>query len=62
MSKKKENKEKKELEIVDLTTVEYPHSDIIQIEEVTLPDEAIIDDEVTETINLENNDKIEEEG
>ena len=61
MSKKKEKKEK-ELEVVDLTTVEYPHSDIIQIEEVTLPDEAIIDDEVTETINLENNDKVEEEG
>lgn len=61
MSKKKEKKEK-ELEVVDLTTVEYPHSDIIQIEEVTLPDEAIIDDEVTETINLQNNDKVEEEG
>ena len=55
-------KKNKELEVVDLTTVEYPHSDIIQIEEVTLPDEAIIDDEVTETINLQNNDKIEEEG
>lgn len=52
---------KKELEVVDLTTVEYPHSDIIQIEEVTLPDEAIIDEEVTETISLANN-KIEEEG
>ena len=61
MAKKKEKKEK-ELEEVDLTTVEYPHSDIIQIEEVTLPDEAIIDEEVTETINLENNDKVEEEG
>ena len=61
MAKKKEKKEKN-LEVVDLTTVEYPHSDIIQIEEVTLPDEAIIDEEVTETINLENNDKIEEEG
>ena len=58
MAKKKE----KNLEVVDLTTVEYPHSDIIQIEVVTLPDEAIIDDEVTETINLENNDKVEEEG
>ena len=58
MSKKKENKD---LEVIDLTKVEYPHSDIIQIEEVTLPDEAIIDDEVTETINLENNDKIEKE-
>lgn len=57
---KKEKKEK-ELEVVDLTTVEYPHSDIIQIEEVTLPDEAIIDEEVIETINLANN-KIEEEG
>lgn len=57
---KKEKKEK-ELEVIDLTTVEYPHSDIIQIEEVTLPDEAIIDEEVTETINLANN-KIEEEG
>ena len=59
MSKKKENKE---IEVIDLTKVEYPHSDIIQIEEVTLPDEAIVDDEVTETINLENNDKVEEEG
>lgn len=58
MSKKKENKD---LEVIDLTKVEYPHSDIIQIEEVTLPDEAIIDDEVEETINLENNDKIEKE-
>ena len=59
MSKKKENKD---LEVIDLTKVEYPHSDIIQIEEVTLPDEAIIDEEVTETINLAKNDKIEEEG
>ena len=33
---KKEKKKEKELEVVDLTTVEYPHSDIIQIEEVTL--------------------------
>lgn len=49
-------KKKKEVEVVDLTTMEYPHSDIIQIEEVVTPDEAIIDDEVTETINLENND------
>ena len=59
MSKKKENKD---LEVIDLTKVEYPHSDIIQIEEVTLPDEAIVDNEVEETINLENNDKVEEEG
>lgn len=57
MSKKKNEK----IEVVDLTTVEYPHSDIIQIEEVTLPDEAIINEEVTETINLENSDKVEEE-
>ena len=28
MSKKKENKD---LEVIDLTKVEYPHSDIIQI-------------------------------
>lgn len=55
-------KKGKKIEVVDLTKVEYPHSDIIQIEEVVLPDEAIIDEEVTETINLENNDKIEEEG
>lgn len=55
MSKKKENKEKK-VEVVDLTTIEYPHSDIIQIEEVVTPDEAILDGEVEETINLENND------
>ena len=54
-------KKNKKIEVVDLTTVKYPHSDIIQIEEVTLPDEAIIDEEVTETINLENNDKLEEE-
>ena len=59
MSKKKENKD---LEVIDLSSMEYPHSDIIQIEEVTLPDEAIVDDEVEETINLENNDKIEKEG
>ena len=57
MSKKKNQK----IEVVDLTNVEYPHSDIIQIEEVTLPDEAIINEEVTETINLENSDKVEEE-
>lgn len=55
-------KKEKKIEVVDLTKVEYPHSDIIQIEEVTLPDESIIDDEVIETINLENNDKVEEEG
>ena len=54
-------KKNKKIEVVDLTTVEYPHSDIIQIEEVTLPDEAIINEEVTETINLENSDKVEEE-
>lgn len=54
-------KKNKKIEVVDLTTVKYPHSDIIQIEEVTLPDEAIINEEVTETINLENSDKVEEE-
>lgn len=54
-------KKKKEVEVVDLTTLEYPHSDIIQIEEVVTPDEAIIDEEVTETINLENNDAKGEE-
>ena len=54
-------KKMKKIEVVDLTTVEYPHSDIIQIEEVTLPDEAIINEEVTETISLENSDKVEEE-
>lgn len=53
MSKKKENKD---LEVINLTKVEYPHSDIIQIEEVTLPDEAIVDDEVEETINSKNED------
>ena len=53
-------KKNKKIEVVDLTTVEYPHSDIIQIEEVTLPDEAIINEEVTETISLENSDKEEE--
>lgn len=55
-------KKEKKIEVVDLTNVKYPHSDIIQIEEVTLPDEAIIEDEVIETINLENSDKVEEEG
>ena len=58
MSKKKENKE---IEVIDLTKVKYPKSDIITIEEVVLPDEAIVDNEVEETINLENNDKVEEE-
>lgn len=53
MGKKKEKK----VEVVDLTTIEYPHSDIIQIEEVVTPDEAIIEEEVEETINLENNDR-----
>lgn len=33
MGKKK--KENKDLEVVDLTTMEYPTSDIIKIEEVT---------------------------
>ena len=54
-------KKKKEVEVVDLTTIKYPHSDIIQIEEVVTPDEAIIEDEVEETINLENNDAKGEE-
>lgn len=57
MSKKKE----KEIEVIDLSSMEYPKSDIITIEEVVLPDEAIVDNEVEETINLENNDKVEEE-
>lgn len=47
---------KKKLEIVDLTKVEYPHSDIIKIEEVVDSNDAIIDDEVIETINIKNND------
>lgn len=55
MAKKKEKKEK-EIEVVDLTSMEYPHSDIITIEEVVLPDEAIVDEEVEETINSKNED------
>lgn len=55
MVKKKEKKEK-EIEVVDLISMEYPHSDIITIEEVVLPDEAIVDEEVEETINSKNED------
>ena len=49
-------KKKKEIEVIDLTSMEYPKSDIITIEEVVLPDEAIVDNEVEETINSKNND------
>ena len=49
-------KKEKKLEVIDLTTVKIPHSDIIQIEEVLPPDEAIVDEEVVETINSKNND------
>ena len=52
MSKKKE----KEIEVIDLSSMEYPKSDIITIEEVVLPDEAIVDNEVEETINSKNED------
>lgn len=55
MIKKKEKKEK-EIEVVDLSSMEYPKSDIITIEEVVLPDEAIVDNEVEETINSKNED------
>ena len=58
-NKKEKNKD---LDVIDLTSMEYPKSDIVTIEEVVLPDEAIVDNEVEETINLENNDKVEEEG
>lgn len=58
MRKKKKDKK---IEVVDLTTIKYPHSDIIRIEEVVEPREAIIDEEVKETINIKNNDVIEEE-
>lgn len=54
MRKKKEKN--KDLDIIDLSSMEYPKSDIITIEEVVLPDEAIVDNEVEETINSKNND------
>lgn len=54
-------KKEKKVEVVDLTTIKYPHSDIIQIEEVVEPENAIIDEEVEETINSKNNDVEEEE-
>lgn len=54
-------KKEKKVEVVDLTTIKYPHSDIIQIEEVVEPEKAIIDEEVEETINSKNNDAVEEE-
>ena len=53
MPKKKENKD---LEVIDLSSMKYPKSDIITIEEVVLPDEAIVDNEVEETINSKNED------
>lgn len=54
MRKKKEKN--KDLDIIDLSSMEYPKSDIITIEEVVLPDEAIVDNEVEETINSKNED------
>lgn len=54
-------KKEKKVEVVDLTTIKYPHSDIIKIEEVVEPEKAIIDEEVEETINIKNNDAVEEE-
>ena len=49
-------KKEKKIEVIDYTSIEMPHSDIITIEEVIEPDEAIIDEEVEETINSKNND------
>lgn len=60
MARKKAKKENK-VEVVDLTTIKYPHSDIIQIEEVVESEKAIINEEVEETINSKNNDVVEEE-
>lgn len=54
MRKKKEKN--KDLDIIDLSSMKYPKSDIITIEEVVLPDEAIVDNEVEETINSKNED------
>ena len=55
------SRKKKKLEVIDLTSMEYPKSDIIQIEEVVEPDEAVIVEEVEETINSQNNDVKESE-
>lgn len=55
------SRKKKKLEVIDLTSMEYPKSDIIQIEEVVEPDEAVITEEVEETINSQNNDVKESE-
>ena len=52
MGKKK--KENKELEVVDLTTMEYPTSDIIKIEEVTEENE----EKQEEIIEIEDSEKI----
>ena len=51
MSKKKENKN---LEVVDLTTMEYPTSDIVKIEEV--PEENKEKQEEVE--HIENSEEI----
>ncbi len=52
---------KKNLEIIDYTSIEYPHSDIVKIEEVVDSTDAIIEEEVEETINIQNNDVVTEE-
>lgn len=49
-------KRKKKIEVIDLSKMEYPKSDIVKIEEVVTPDEAIIDADVVEVINESNND------
>ena len=49
-------KKEKKIEVIDYSKMEMPHSDIITIEEVISPDEAIVDEEVEEVINEKNND------
>lgn len=49
-------RKKKNIEVIDYSKMELPKSDIIKIEEVITPDEAIVSDEVEETINSKNND------
>ena len=46
------SKKKKDLEVVDLTTMEYPTSDIVKIEEVPEENEEIIEVEDTQIKEL----------
>ena len=51
---------KKDVEVIDYSTMKMPESDIVKIVEVVNSEDAIIDEEVIETVN-DHNDLLKED-